>query len=117
VCKILGISVINAIWLSIFFIFGTIYAFLAFASITAFTVQTVGMMFVILAIYEYIRKGNMWLVGIYIACAGMTRPTLYLAVIFFIIELFYDCLSRIYWCLHKEVKENESKQSFEKIYH
>ena len=76
----------DAWWFAIFFIFGSIFAFLALSNVTAYLVQIVGTTFLIVALYQFFKK-RIRLSGLFIACAGMTRPTLYLATIFFLIEI------------------------------
>lgn len=86
--KQLGITKKSAaVWLTNFFIFGTVFAFLATANITAYTIQVVGVTFVLIALYTFFKE-NFFLAGFFLACAGMTRPTLYLAVLFFVLEIF-----------------------------
>lgn len=87
ICTLLGIKKkSDALWLTAFFIFGSIYIFLSITNITAFSVQIVGTTFVILALYVFLEKWNPVLMGFFVACAGMTRPTLYIAAFFFILE-------------------------------
>lgn len=81
----------DALWLTGFFLFGTLYIFLAVTNVTAFTVQVFGLAFINLALYFFFTKRSLWLVGICIAIAGMTRFTLFLGSIFFLLE-FYETL-------------------------
>lgn len=78
-----------SLWLSLFFIFGTIFSFLALINFTSYQVQIISVSFVIFALYEYFYKRRWLLIGVFIALAGLTRPTTYLAIIFFIFQLFF----------------------------
>lgn len=78
----------DALWLTAFFLFGTVYIFLAVTNVTAFTVQVFGLAFVNLALYFFLTKRSFWLVGLCLAIAGMTRFTLFLASIFFLLEFY-----------------------------
>lgn len=77
----------DAAWLSVFFIFGTIFIFFTLLNLTAYQVQIIAISFLIFALYEFFYKRRWLLMGVFIALAGMTRPTLFLTAIFFIFGL------------------------------
>ena len=79
-----------ALWLSLFFVFGTIFWLLWLLPIDAYLVQVVGSSLVIFSLYEFFHKKRWWLISTYLACAIATRATLLLACAFFILELWFD---------------------------
>lgn len=78
---------LDSLMLANFFVFSTVFYFLALVNISAYLVQVVGITFIILALLEYFTKKRWFLIGILIASAGLTRLTLYASVIFFLIDL------------------------------
>lgn len=74
-------------WLSIFFIFSTVFLFLSIVNITAYQTQVIATSFLIMSLYEFLHKKRWFLIGLFLAMAGITKPTLYLATIFFMVEL------------------------------
>lgn len=93
IAKKMGLKKQNSFWLSLFFIFGTILSSLGLTNITSYQVQIVAVSFLILALYEFFHQKRFLLIGIFLTFAGATRPTLYLATLFFVIELIYSKLS------------------------
>lgn len=88
ICRKIGIKKeSDALWLSGFFLFGTVYGFLAVTNITAFLVQVFGVTFLNLALYLYFSKKSFWLIGLCVAIAGLTRFTLLLGSVFFLLEI------------------------------
>lgn len=86
ICRRFKFSISNSLWLSIFFVFSTSLFFVGVINISAYQVQAVGVTCIILALAEYFGKRRMWVLGILLALAGMTRMPLYLSTIFFILE-------------------------------
>lgn len=78
----------DSLMLSNFFVFGTVLYFLGLIPITAYTVQVIGLAFVILALLFYLLKTNWLIIGLLVGAAGLTRAVYYGALIFFVIELF-----------------------------
>lgn len=87
IAKKMGLKRHNSFWLSLFFIFGTIFSSLGLTNITSYQVQIIAVSFLILALYEFFHQRRWLLIGIFLAFAGATKSTLYLATIFFIVEL------------------------------
>lgn len=85
----------NAIWLSFFFVFGSIFGFLTLINTTAYQVQIIAVSFLIFALYEFFSKRRWLLIGILLASAGATRGTIYLAAVFFLIEAIRPIRSNI----------------------
>lgn len=83
----LKFSKVDSLWLSNFFVFGTVLYFVSLVNISAYLVQALGTAFVVLAIVEYFIKKRWLLIGLFIAAAGASRITLFGSAIFFIFEL------------------------------
>lgn len=77
----------DSLWLSIFFVFGTVLYFVGLVNISAYLVQTLGTVFVIFSLVEYFSKRRWWLVGIFVALAGVTRINLFGMVFFYSLEI------------------------------
>ncbi len=90
IAKKLGLSKNNSFWLSLFFVFGTIFSSLGLTNITSYQVQIIAVSFLICSIYEFFHQRRWLLIGIFLALAGATKPTLYLATAFFAIELIHS---------------------------
>jgi hypothetical protein len=84
----LGLKPKDAFWLTLATIFGSSYFFVSIINISAFLVQVVGMTFMLFALYEYLTSKRWFLIGIWIALAGLTRQSLYACLIFYLFELF-----------------------------
>lgn len=89
ICRNIGAISSNALWLATFFVFGTIYLILTLTEITSYNVQIIGLLFLVLAILEFTGKSRPILVGLFLSLAGLTRATIYPAVIFFILESLF----------------------------
>jgi len=76
----------DSLWLSNFFIFSSPILFVGLVNISAYQIQVLGLVFVLLAIYEFFHRKRWLLVGLFIALAGFTRLSLYLTSIFFLLE-------------------------------
>lgn len=87
IAKKIGLKRQNSFWLSLFFIFGTIFSSLGLINITSYITQVIAVSFLIFALYEFFNQRRWLLIGIFLALAGVTKPTLYLATIFFLVEL------------------------------
>lgn len=86
ICRHLHLKSSDPFWLSIFFIFGTVYLFLTLNPISAYYVQVFGLFFIFLALFEFTGKKRPLLIGFYLGLAGLTRTIYYLTVVFFLIE-------------------------------
>lgn len=84
--KLLG-RFTDALWIANFFVFGTVLYFAGLVNISAYIVQTVATMFLVLALLEYFTLRRWFILGILVAAAGLTRINLYLAAIFFVLEI------------------------------
>ncbi len=92
IAKKLGMKRQNSFWLSLFFVFGTIFNSLGLTNITSYQVQIIAASFLIFALYEFFHRRRWLLIGIFLGLAGATKPTLYLATTFFAIELIHSNL-------------------------
>ena len=77
----------DALMLANFFVFGTVLYFLGLIFITAYVAQVVATAFLIAAIGAYFYRINWFLIGVLVACAAITRFTLFAAALFFILEI------------------------------
>lgn len=87
IAKHFKFSLIDSLWMSLFFVFSTVLFSSSVINVSAYQVESLGVPFVILAIAGYLYKKNPFLVGLCIGLAVMTRITLLLTVIFFILEI------------------------------
>jgi hypothetical protein len=86
--KLLGKeSMTDALWLANFFVFGSVLYFASLINISAYIVQVVATMFLVLALLEYFTRRRWLVLGILIAACGLTRISLYAASIFFVLEI------------------------------
>lgn len=83
----LGLTKFDSLWLSNFFVFGTVYYFVSLVSISAYLVQALATVFVVFALLEYFGRKRFWVIGILVAIAGVTRINLYVMVAFFVLEI------------------------------
>lgn len=88
ICRLQKYSFWDSLWLSVFFCFSTVLFAVSIINLSAYQVQALGSAVVLLAIMEFLGKRRLFLVGIIIALAGMTRMTLYLSLVYFVVELF-----------------------------
>ncbi len=88
--KRLGMKTNDALWMGIFFIFGTIFISLIVINISAFLVQAITVLFLLLALNEYFGKKRFLLIGIYLGLGILTRDIIVLAGLFFIKEMFFS---------------------------
>lgn len=87
ISKRLKFSKVDSFWLSIFFSFSTVLFSVSIINITAYQIQALGAVFILLSLVEYFGKKRFILIGLFLALAGLTRFTLYLSAIFFLIEI------------------------------
>ncbi len=80
----------DALWMAIFFTFGTVLLNLTVVNITAYQVQVIATAFILFAIYEFYTRKRWLLIGCLIALAATTRLTLILSVVFFLLHLLFD---------------------------
>ena len=66
----------DSIYLANFFVFGTVLYFVGIVNISAYLVQAVATMFVVLSILEYFGKKRWFVIGLLTAGAFATRSTL-----------------------------------------
>ena len=86
-CKRLKFTALDAFWLSNFFVFGTVLYFVGLVNISAYIVQAVGTVFIVLSLLEYFTKRRWFVIGVLIAAAGATRITLFGMTVFFLLEI------------------------------
>ncbi len=86
-CKKLNFKKNDALWLAIFFEFGTVLYFVSLVNISAYIVQATAMVFVVLSLLEYFGNRRWLIIGILVALAGTTRVTLFGLSVFFLLEL------------------------------
>lgn len=81
----------DAVLITAFFIFGSVYLYTSVVNITTLQVQTIATSLLLLSLYEYFHKRNWVFIGIILSCAFATRLTTVFSVIFFIMMI---CLER-----------------------
>jgi len=80
----------DSLWLTFFLVFSTVFlAHIFLVNSYAFN-KILVMMFLLLALYELFSRRRFWLCGVYVALAGLTRGSAYLAILFFILEILFD---------------------------
>lgn len=79
-------SSLDSLWLSLFFVFSTVLFSTSVMNISAYQVEALGVPFVLLSLNEYFGKKRGIFIGIFLAFAVLTRFTLLLSIIFFIVE-------------------------------
>ena len=87
ITKALKLSFNKSIYLSIFFIFGSIYTPVATIPFSAYLSQVIATFLILLAVYEFLTKRRYFLIGIAVAFAILTRITFVTSSIFFLIFL------------------------------
>lgn len=85
--RLSGLKKPNCLWLATFFIFGSVYLPLSITSISSYQTQIIGVTFLLLALHEFLTRKRWVLIGLFIALAGLTRQTLFLAAVFFFLEI------------------------------
>lgn len=78
----------DSLWLAIFFVFSTSLFQVGITNISTYIVQALGTSLVLLSLVEFFAKKRWFIIGIFIACAGLTRMTLYPSVIFYLLHIF-----------------------------
>ena len=77
---------IDALWLSLFFVFSTVLFSSSVINITAYQVEALGVPLILFALLEYVTKKRPLIIGILIGFAFLTRVTLGIAALFFFLE-------------------------------
>jgi len=84
--KIFGFKRIDALWLSLFFVFSTVLFSSSVINITAYQVEVLGVPLILFALLEYFTKKRPLIIGILLGLAFLTRATLGIAALFFFLE-------------------------------
>jgi hypothetical protein len=93
ISKIFKFNRVDALWISLFFVFSTVLFGIGIINISAYQVQVLGIPFILLGLREYFSKKRPLLIGIFIALAVLTRVTFVLSIVFFFVEFIYKRLS------------------------
>lgn len=95
ISKSFEFSKIDSLWLSLFFTFSTVLLSASLINITSYLVEALGVPLVLLSLAEYFSKKRrpVW-IGLFLGLAVLSRITLILGVIFFVMEFFRNRLSR-----------------------
>lgn len=83
----------DQLWFSIFTVFSTVIFAASLIPISAYQAQIIGSTFIFLALAEYFSGKRPFLIGFFLACAGLSRATLYLTLVFFALELVFKNLT------------------------
>lgn len=91
----LNLSTTKSYFLSIFFIFGSVYTPNAVISFSWYFAHVVATSLLLLVIYEFLNKRRWLIIGTLIAFATLTRSTLILSSVFFLFYLLKKPVARI----------------------
>jgi hypothetical protein len=80
----------DSFWFGLFYIFGTVYISLLVINISAFQVQAISHVFLVLSLYEDCCKKRYFWIGFYLSLAIASRFTLIGGIIFFILSIYKD---------------------------
>lgn len=94
ISKSFSFQTLDSHWLSLFYVFSTVLFSLSVINISAYQVQAFGSAFLLLSLSEYFGKKRPLLIGLFLGFALLTRFTLVLAVVFFLLEYLYKRLPR-----------------------
>lgn len=88
----IGLDENQSLWLLFFLISGTVVLPLAAManSIPPFAIQVIGFGYLTFSLAEYFHKKRFWLIGIFLTLAFLSRSTLILASIFFILQILLE---------------------------
>lgn len=88
-------SIIDSLWLSLFFVFSTVLFSTSAINITSYLVEALGVPLILLSFLAYFsKKKRPVLVGLLLGLAVLTRVTLILAITFFIVEFLKKRLTK-----------------------
>lgn len=90
IAKQFNYSQTDSLWVAIFWVWGTIYSFLVLVNISAFQIQAISSLFILLAIKEFYTKRRYLLIGFYVSLAMATRQTTALSIIFFTLHILHE---------------------------
>lgn len=93
ITKAFKFKTIDSLWLSLFFVFSTVLYSSSVINITAYQVEAMGIPLVLLALSEYFVKKRSLIIGLFLAFAVLTRATLILGAIFFLLEFLQKRLN------------------------
>lgn len=88
--KRIGMKRHDALWMGLFFIFGTLFISLLVINISAFLVQVITTLFLLLALFEYFGKKRFFLIGTLLGLGILTRDIIVFAALFFIEEIIFS---------------------------
>jgi hypothetical protein len=94
IAKSFKFSKADSLWLSLFFAFSTVLFSTSVINITSYLVEALGVPLVLLSLAEYFKKRRPLLIGLFLGLAVLTRVTLILALMFFVVEFIKKGLSK-----------------------
>ncbi len=77
----------TSLWLSFAYLFATAYIAVGLIPWSWWFAQIVATFVMLLALYEYLHKRRWFLIGLYVACAFMTRIDLFISLFFFVFSI------------------------------
>lgn len=80
----------DSLYFSYAFGLASVYQAISLIPFSSYVSQSVGVFFMLLSIYEFLRKRRYFLIGIYFSFVLATRLTMGLAIIFFVAEILTD---------------------------
>ncbi len=94
ITKSFKFDITDTLWLSLFFVFSTVLLAASLINITAYQVEALAVPLVLFALWEYFSKKRPLLIGMFLGLTVLTRITLVLTVMFFVLEFLQKRLSR-----------------------
>jgi len=88
ISKFFKFKKIDSLFIAMFFCFSTVLFAASLINISAYQVQALGVLLLVLALREYLVNKRMLAIGILIGLSFLTRPNLILALIFFLLEFW-----------------------------
>lgn len=85
--KRLKFNLPDNLWLTNFFVFGTVLYFVGLINVSAYVVQALGIVLVVLSLVEYFGARRWLVIGALVAAAGATRISLFAFSVFFLLEI------------------------------
>jgi hypothetical protein len=87
-------GITDSLWLSLFFVSSTVLLATSLINISAYQVESLAVPLILFALMEYFSKKRSFLIGMFLGLAVLTRITLVLATIFFVLEFLRKRLSK-----------------------
>ena len=91
--KTFKFKTLDALWVALFFVFSTVLFSSSVINITAYQVEALGVPLILFALLEYFNKKRPFIIGLFFGLAILTRATLAIGILFFLLEYLQKRLS------------------------